>query len=158
LYSENILDAQGHEQLRRRFPTRIQLEPFSWSTADGRLEFRKFLKGIDDSLPFPRPSHLADLEYAFRFYSACQGVVGPLMTVIRRAAYLALEKSLDHIPLEILALVYDKHLAANNPGRSNPFNTVETAAPAKRRITPLRSTNSRSKARPAKLRASDIFS
>lgn len=159
-YSENVLDAPGHEQLRRRFPTRIQLNPFTWSTADGRMEFRKFLKGIDDALPFPQPSHLADLELAFRCYSVCQGIIGPLMTVIRRAAYLALEKSLDCLSLDILAQAYDERVAANNPGRNNPFFDPKVKQPAKRQTpnSPPRATNSRSKARPTKVSASDIFS
>jgi hypothetical protein len=60
-------------------------------------------------------------ETAFRLYCATNGYVGYLMKLVRGAAHLAIDRSLDQLDLELLAEAYDERLAARVPSRPNPF-------------------------------------
>lgn len=52
------------------------------------------------------------------------------MKLIRRATVIALEKHAEVLTFEILSLAYEQRLAANDPGKPNPFG--EIAQPAKK--------------------------
>lgn len=123
-YSHTILDADGNEQLQRRFATRINLDPFGYETSEERKTFRKFLRAIDDRLPLAESSNLADSDMAFCFYKATGGIVAHVMKLVRRAAVIALESGQEKLTLEMLALAYEQRLAANNPSNPNPFGEV----------------------------------
>jgi Cdc6-like AAA superfamily ATPase len=120
-YAVEILGSPGNEQLQRRFAVRAPLDPFVWGTPDERTEFRAFLKAVDDQLPLNEPSRLSDPLTAFRFYCATNGRIGKVMKVIRRATELALDRGLEHLPLDVLADAYDDRLRADCPGGGNPF-------------------------------------
>jgi DNA transposition AAA+ family ATPase len=123
-YSHTILDADGNEQLQRRFATRIDLNPFGYETSEEKAEFRKFLKAIDARLPLAESSNLADPDTAFCFYEATGGVVAHVMKLVRRATVIALELGQEKLTVDILALAYEQRLAANNPSMKNPFSNV----------------------------------
>jgi hypothetical protein len=123
-YSHTILDADGNEQLQRRFATRIDLNPFGYETSRERAEFRKFLRAIDDKLPLTELSNLADPDTAFCLYEATGGVVAHIMKLVRRATVIALELGQEKLTVDILALAYEQRLAANNPSIKNPFSNV----------------------------------
>lgn len=129
-YSHTILDDTGNEQLQRRFATRIDLEPFGYETSDENKDFRRFLNAIDDKLPLAERSNLADPSTALCIYEATSGVVAHVMKLIRRATVIALEKHTEVLTFEILSLAYEQRLAANDPGKPNPFG--EIAQPAKK--------------------------
>lgn len=123
-YSHTILDAQGNEQLQRRFATRINLHPFGYETSEERKAFRKFLQAIDDRLPLAEPSNLADPDTALCFYEATGGIVAHVMKLVRRATVIALESGRERLTPETLALAYEQRLAANSPSKKNPFADV----------------------------------
>jgi type II secretory pathway predicted ATPase ExeA len=118
-YSEVILHANA--QLERRFAMRVSLNPFSWNTAERQIEFRMFLKYLDEKLPVPRRSSLADPEMALRIFCATEGVIGYVMRLIRRAAVLSIDEKRDFLDLDVLAWAYDERLSARAPDRVNPF-------------------------------------
>lgn len=118
-HSERIL--QSNPQLERRFSMRETLSPFSWGTSVEQNEFRRFLKQLDERLPFSQKSNLAALETATRIFSATQGIVGYVMKLVRRAAILAVDKDADYLELELLAKAYEERLAARMASRINPF-------------------------------------
>jgi hypothetical protein len=117
--SDVILRANA--QLERRFAVRTSIEPFSWRTSAEQTEFRTFLRVLDRQLPLERASPLDDLDTALRIFSATGGVLGSLMTLVRRATVLAVDRSLPCLDLELFAEAYDERLAARFPARPNPL-------------------------------------
>jgi type II secretory pathway predicted ATPase ExeA len=124
-YADEILDAPGNEQLKRRFSVRARLEPFFWSTKEEQGEFRGFLKSVDVKLPFPKRSQLAGFNMAYRFFCATNGRVGKVMKIVRRAAELAIYGSLECLDLGVLARAYEDRMREDYPDRMNPFATEE---------------------------------
>ena len=127
-YSHTILDADGNEQLQRRFGGRVELEAFRYSTSKERQDFRRFLNVIDENLPLAEKSDLADPSTALCIFEATNGVIGNVMKLIRHATGFALESNREKLTLEILGLAYEQRLAANNPGKPNPFGSVALVA------------------------------
>jgi hypothetical protein len=117
-HSEVIL--QANAQLERRFQMRETLAPFGWKQAEQQIEFRTFLKYLDESLPLAGRSQLSDAETALRIYCATGGVIGYVMKLVRRAAILAITRSAGNIDCSLLAEVYDERLSSSRPG-PNPF-------------------------------------
>jgi len=159
-YSHTILDAEGNEQLQRRFSTRISLEPFNWENHGDRQDFRKFLGTVDKNLPLNEWSNLSDLSTAFRFNLASDGVISRVMKVVRRAASIALELSKERLDLDVLSIAYEECLAANAPQKENPFDAdmrQKKVKPPERDKSASRATNNRSKAKEKTLTASDVL-
>jgi hypothetical protein len=159
-YADQILDAEGNEQLQRRFSVRERLDPFGWGTNEAQKEFRAFLKAVDNQLPLMESSHLSDPIMAFRFYCATNGVIAKVMKIVRRATEIAVEQLIEHLTLDVLAEAYDDRLSVNQPDRNNPFRCDK----AELKITPLkdplqnfRSINGRSKPKAKKESASDVL-
>jgi hypothetical protein len=129
-YAEQVLDATGNEQLQRRFLLREKLEPFGW-TGDDKLdpkrknnkmdEFRAFLAAVDEQLPFNKCSNLSDPIIAYRFYCGTNGRISKVMAIVRKAAELALDRSLGNLDLNVLAEAYEERLCKTQPNRLNPF-------------------------------------
>jgi hypothetical protein len=127
-YSHTILDADGNEQLQRRFGVRIELEAFRYNTSKERHDFRRFLKVIDEKLPLAENSDLADPNMALCVFEATNGVVAHVMKLVRQATGIAVESCREKLTMEILALAYEQRLAANTQGKPNPFGTVALLA------------------------------
>jgi Bacterial TniB protein. len=121
--SHVILDA--NPQLRRRFSMRVNLEPFSWATAEAGHEFRQLLGLVESGLPLQKPSHLADPDIAFRLFCATGGFISSVMEVVRRGTALAIESGIERLSREILEQAYDECLAAGIPEMKNPFSAAK---------------------------------
>ncbi len=160
-YADQILDAEGNEQLQRRFSVREELSPFGWSEKGQRNEFRSFLKALDDQLPLIKASRLADPEMAFRLYCATNGRVGKIMKIVRRATELAIEQSIECLTLDTLADAYADRLQAEHPNRPNALRANETELkiiPFEELVPDFRVTNGRSKAKERKETAFNVLS
>jgi GTPase SAR1 family protein len=141
--SEDIFYGESQQQLSRRFPYRMYLTPFKWSTKDGRNEFRAFLKILDESLPLPASSHLADPDIAIRLYSASNGIVNYVMKIVRAATHKAIDKSLSSLSLDLLAEAFDEEIRHIFPSKPNVFRTtVKLAALSENTQPPSRKTAS----------------
>jgi hypothetical protein len=159
-YASVILDAPGNEQLQRRFSVRASLAPFYWTTNEEKGEFRAFLKAIDDKLPFPERSRLAEQTMALRFYCGTNGRVGKVMKIVRRASELAIERGLEKLDLEVLSEAYADRLQADQPGHMNPFSSDKSEleiAPFREFIPDFGSTTGRSNGKPKEEKASAIL-
>jgi hypothetical protein len=119
--SEEILDGEENEQLRRRFPFRMSLKPFGWETAQEQDIFRKFLQMVDEKLPFSESSKLADPDMAARIHFATNGLIFEIMRLIRAAGVLALKQDLPRIDLDLLRESFAENLATNSKLLENPF-------------------------------------
>ncbi len=109
-----------NEQLSSRFSCWETIDPLEWSDDADIDELRYFLSSLDDALPFPKRSHLADYSIAFRLFIASSGLLRPLMNVIRTAAKNAIKRDCEQIDAELLAKAYDEKLASSRIG-PNPF-------------------------------------
>lgn len=121
-YSHGVLDAEGNEQLQRRFSFRVNLKPFDWTDITDRNDFRKFLQLLDEKLPLNEWSNLAETNMGFRLYCASDGIISKLMKLIRRATVITLDLSREKLELDVLSIAYEECLAANAPDKENPFN------------------------------------
>jgi Bacterial TniB protein len=119
--AEQVVDA--NPQLARLFGDPYILAPFTWD--EGRpatiQEFRTFLSQLERLLPLNEPSHLADRETAWRCFVACEGIIGYLMALIRRATYLALTQGRERLDHVLLAEAFTQRLAGARRGIPNPF-------------------------------------
>jgi Bacterial TniB protein len=121
LKSAEILDGEENEQLRRRFPYRMTLKSFDWQTEEDQAIFRKFLRTLDEKLPFSDPSKLADPDTAGRIHFATGGQMFEIMRLIRGAAVMALQSKGSQIDIGVLAASFDEYIATNSPHLENPF-------------------------------------
>jgi len=119
--AEQVVDA--NPQLARLFGDPYVLAPFTWD--EGSLstiqEFRNYLSQLERLLPLNEPSHLADRETAWRCFVACEGIIGYLMALIRRATYLALTQGREYLDYVLLADAFAQRLAGTRRGIPNPF-------------------------------------
>ncbi|HJQ24665.1 MAG TPA: TniB family NTP-binding protein [Blastocatellia bacterium] len=162
-YSDQVLDA--NVQLKRRFSSRQSLDPFSYKTDEQWEDFRRFLKAVDTMLPFNDRSHLADQSMAYRFYHASGGIVAYVMKIVRGAAKIAINQSIETLTLEVLAQAYEDALAGDNLEKKNPFENdivrgdIEEMEKEllKQKSLHTGSTNRRIKGRVKRIRSSDIL-
>lgn len=117
---EQVLDS--NPQLSRRFAHRYELAPFKFKTKAEIEEFRTFLYALDIQLPLSERSNLADLEMAFRFFYASDGVVGYIMKLVRKATYNALISGRDSLDLDVLSEAFKLHVQKDKPKKANPFD------------------------------------
>lgn len=104
--SDRILDA--NDQLERRFSSRIALEPFGWGDKKSEDDFRKFLKVLDEKLPFETRSQLSSWETALRIYYATGGVVGKVTALVRAATIRAINGGNNRIDMDRLAEAFEE--------------------------------------------------
>lgn len=119
----SITILEANPQLRRRFAAREKFEPFGWESSAQISEFRKLLKVIEDCLPLDESSNLADTDMAYRFHCASGGFINSVMKLIRYGTGKAIKDRADRLTPDILAVAYDKCLAADMPDIKNPFTT-----------------------------------
>jgi len=104
--ADRILDA--NDQLERRFSSRITLEPFGWGEKKQIEDFRKFLKVLDEKLPFDTRSQLSSWEMALRIHYATGGVVGKVMALVRTATLKAIKDGEVRITMDHLSNTYEE--------------------------------------------------
>jgi hypothetical protein len=119
--AEQVVDA--NLQLARLFGDPYILAPFTWDEGcpETIQEFRTFLSQLERLLPLNEPSHLADRETSWRCFVACEGIIGYLMALIRRATYLALTQGRERLDHVLLAQAFTQRLAGARRGIPNPF-------------------------------------
>ncbi|MDH6374324.1 putative AAA+ superfamily ATPase [Paenibacillus sp. PastF-3] len=117
--SERIFE--HNEQLDGRYPNRILLPPFAFSTNEEIIEFRKFIVSIDKQLPFYKLSHLSDPDIAAKIYYFSFGVPRYIMDLLKQATKYALKKGNDQITQIELRDSFDKITRSIRPYAINPF-------------------------------------
>jgi len=115
----------GNIQLAALFGASCIVEPFQWAYLDSDIkkvtDFQKFLRKLEGLLPFNEPSGLFERELAWRCFVASDGILRPLMKLIRRASYLALIQRRESLTQELLATAFQEELSLLQAGLPNPF-------------------------------------
>lgn len=86
---------------RGGFPT-YRVEGFDINTQEGRNQFRLFLHGVDERLPFRTLSELSSKRYLSDLLELTDGSLGLAMNIVQAAAYQAINDKTACIMLEHL--------------------------------------------------------
>ena len=76
---------------------------------------------MDSELPFSEKSHLSSNEIAPRIFFASDGIMRPIMRLLRRAFYISLENGHNIITIDDLKESYDIVLSSRFIEKQNPF-------------------------------------
>ncbi|SFT05829.1 TniB family NTP-binding protein [Paenibacillus sp. BC26] len=104
-------------QLDTRFTNRQRFSPFSYDKY-----FRAFLKSVDERLPFPASSCLADPELSQKLYYASMGNLRVLMRTIEVATCEAVAANRDNVHENDLYVAFSQLDLSSRPHAVNPFN------------------------------------
>jgi len=85
------------KQLANRFET-IRLPPWN----EKKIEFIGFIKGYEKRLPLKKASNLGSRELAAKILKMGEGLIGEYVTILKKAAVLAIKSGEEKITLEIL--------------------------------------------------------
>lgn len=117
--SERIFE--HNEQLDGRYTNRLYLAPFGYNTKYEQLEFRRFLVSIDNQLPFPNKSNLADPHIAGKIYYFSFGLPRYVMDLLKQATKYALKDGQDILTETNLRDAFYRIKRSTRPYAINPF-------------------------------------
>ena len=130
-------------QLERRLMPDIVLEPYDWTTIEGRLEFLVLMKKFERLLCLPEESNLGCEDFAMRMYVATGGRIGIVTKYLSRALELSTKRGLRRVDLNLMAEIYASWHPAPRTPKHIKFGaklaipkgaTVETLAAALRDV------------------------
>jgi len=110
-------------QMKRRFPTTLQLDALRWDWASKSSKYREYMQWVVDYLQIPGADLFLEQHIAARFRLATMGLVGlgaPMLKLLRTHH---LEGRLERLTLETLhaALDNDIHILVSD---QKPFSTA----------------------------------
>ncbi|CAM4518912.1 TniB family NTP-binding protein [Paenibacillus typhae] len=114
-----------NEQLDGRYPNRMVLPPFSYSSKKDIIEFRRFLVSIDDKLPLSELSNLSDPELAAKIFYFSFGVPRYVMNLLKSATEISLNKGKDLITEIELRDAFNRITRSTRPYAINPFENTK---------------------------------
>jgi hypothetical protein len=118
---ESIKIFSHNNQLDRRFSEKIEMGCFKYNTKNDQIEFRSFLKSLDEQMPFYFKSNLADKKLSDKFYYATNGVPFYVNKILCEASTLAAKYGQDSIDENHLYDSFKILKISNRPFLSNPF-------------------------------------
>jgi hypothetical protein len=116
---ESKLVLDSNPQLKGRFKIHYRLHPFNFNTEANEEEFRRLLDEISKQMPFKDQPTFAEKQMADKLMFASDGLLRPLMSLIRRAAINAIEKDKPYIDEEDFADAFE--VFDYNGKEVNPF-------------------------------------
>ncbi|MCH1627416.1 TniB family NTP-binding protein [Ferdinandcohnia quinoae] len=108
-------------QLDRRFAEKIDMNRFCYTTREEQIEFRGFLKSIDEELPFYHKSFLADKKLSDRMFYATNGVPYYVNKILLEATTIAAKSGNDSLDENHLHEAFNMLKISNRPLVTNPF-------------------------------------
>ncbi|GMX66748.1 TniB family NTP-binding protein [Paenibacillus elgii] len=112
----------SNEQLDRRFCNKLALTPFSYVEPEDQFMFRKFLAHIDEELPFPERSNIADSHIAEKLFYVSLGIPFYVMEMLVKGTRIAVLRGKDFIDEEVLSQAFQKIKRSGRPFTINPFS------------------------------------
>lgn len=111
-----------NEQLRRRFPSRVELHRFRIDRKNDRQQFVGVLKTLEKTLPIQKPSALTDKNVIPRIYFATHGIIDHTMRLVAESLSIALSESRDTIDQEVLRIAFERAVWEGARDKDNPFH------------------------------------
>ena len=118
--SENIL--RINEQLRRRFSSRVDLNPFNVDDQNSFWDFFRALKALDKVLELPEPLNLSE-DLVHRLHYATNGIIGYMVNLTIAAYQIAITNQLSGINQTCLEKAFTSSIWSKGVGVSNPFSS-----------------------------------
>lgn len=113
----------SNEQLGRLCCHRKEAKFFSMNSKELRIEFRDFLKMVDDGLPFDDYVKLGSGEFSKKIFKATKGCVSYVMLLIREAAFIAIDNN-EHLTEKHFVVAFNKVMTEIYDGLDNPFSNL----------------------------------
>lgn len=110
-----------NSQLDRRFLSKRKMDPFRYYTKDEQIEFRAFMKNMDQRLPFVDRSSLASKQLSDKMYYATKGIPSHVNKILVEATGLAAKSGNDSIDENHLYEAFNLIDIASRPFVTNPF-------------------------------------
>lgn len=117
-------------QLRRRRLATLQLKEFRWDNVQDQLDWRTFLKVVDDALPFPESSKLSNKKQAQAIFEATSGVFGFAEQLLISAAERAALQGHSSIKRADFHNAFEDHRDDFECDGPNPFYVAEMSEAA----------------------------
>lgn len=117
--SSKIFD--HNDQLDRRFSEKIEMDGFNYITKENQIEFRAFLKNMDEKLPFNMNSNLANKKLADKLFYASKGNPYYVNKIILEATTIAAKSGGDFIDENHLYDAFTMIKISKRPYITNPF-------------------------------------
>lgn len=90
----------------RRLHPDLLLDPYDWTSVEGRIEFFRLMAEFEDLLELAEPSDFVHEDYAMWIYVATGGSIGIVSKYLSRGLEIAVRRGLPRIDRELLAEVY----------------------------------------------------
>lgn len=116
---ESKLVLNANEQLNSRFKVKYHLYPFNFNEDRNVQEFRRLLDEISSQLPFDNQPTLAQNNMPDKLMYSSNGLMRPLMSIIREAASIAIHKEKPYVDEYCLSDAFE--LFARYGKEVNPF-------------------------------------
>lgn len=110
-----------NEQLERLCCYRKTINFFTLNTTESRTEYRNFLKGVDEDLPFDELVKFGQGEFAKKIFKATKGRPSFIMLLIREAAFTAIDNE-EQLAEKHFYDAFDDVMTEHFEGLQNPFS------------------------------------
>ncbi|MCM3443547.1 TniB family NTP-binding protein (plasmid) [Metabacillus halosaccharovorans] len=110
-----------NDQLDRRFTEKVKMVGFDYMRKEDQIDFRIFLKSIDEQLPFIHKSDLANKNLADKIYYVSRGIPHYVNKLLVEATTLAAKNGNDFIDENHLYEAFKRINISNRPYIINPF-------------------------------------
>lgn len=112
----------SNEQLARRFSSRLNLSPFTFSDDEDFKEFRAALKGFQEVLPIEVDEPLYGANLARRFLIASNGLLDYVRKILEGAVVVAGRAGLKNLDLNTYSAGFRNNVWPEVTDRLNPFH------------------------------------
>ena len=121
--SSKIFD--HNDQFDRRFSEKIEMDGFNYQTKESQIEFRGFLKSLDEQLPFNIKSNLASKKLADKFFYATKGIPYYVNKILLEATTIATKSGDDYIDENHLYEAFSQIKISRRTNLFNPFGSED---------------------------------
>ncbi|MDQ5822792.1 MAG: TniB family NTP-binding protein [Chloroflexota bacterium] len=113
-----------------RFASRVHLEPFAFDPADtnGINALKKFVGALEDAAGIVVDAGIHELDILYRLHYSSGGVIGRLVSLIRGAQLVALERGSSVVTLADLYAAHEQGTVEPWLPRLNPFGSGSAGA------------------------------
>lgn len=111
---------EGNAQISSITPYRFVLGEFAFGTTGQKNAFRRFLGELDKLLPFDELAMIGTVDMATRLFTASQGVLRPLLQLLRLAGEFAIEEGAACIRMDHIRDAFDE-VGCHPECTVNPF-------------------------------------
>jgi len=111
---------ESNKQLKRRVVGNIEMTPFDWANHDQRMDFKVFLKRLEEALPF-KPAGLNEDRVARKLHYLSGGNIGFLWRLLYRAAEMTIVRGYDQLQYHVIGEAFEELRGSAEAEMQNVF-------------------------------------